>query len=235
MLAFTLWRRPLMTEKIGITLCAVACVLTFSRVGIAASALAALIIVLFRYAPHYRKLTGIATGALFAAGLLLSFGVFAGVLHGAATAIFGSEGGQEFNGGLGSRTDLWHGAYLLWRAHPLFGVGPGNYEYAVGRFFPGVRTHANSMYFQVLAEQGAAGFIALLTMIAATLGVFVRRLRHPLALGACVAVIAINFHQIADCIWLYPKVGVMLWALIAVAAAEVDLANRKNGLPQLVG
>jgi O-antigen ligase len=120
----------------------------------------------------------------------------------------------------------------LWRSHPFTGVGPGNFEMQIGRYFPGVHTHANSMYFQALSEQGIVGFITMLAVVAASIGVFVRRLNQPLALGACMAALAMAFHQIFDCMWLYPKVGVMWWLLLAIAAASVDLSRARENVAE---
>ncbi len=221
MLAFVVLRRPLVLEWVGIAMGTVACLLTFSRGGTAALLLASVVILAVRYFPARRALVGASLTALFCVLLALAFGVFSGALHGKIQSLFGQSG--AFNVGLGSRVDLWHAAYAFWRSHPLFGIGAGNFELEVGRYIPVARTHANGIYFQVLAEQGLAGLIAVLALTAATVGAFIRRLDEPLALGACVVGMAMAFHQIVDCIWLYPKVGVMWWIVLAMGAAVVDL------------
>jgi O-antigen ligase len=74
------------------------------------------------------------------------------------------------------RQFLWRAATNMWRAHPLVGVGGGNFPFLVGQYQPldfdkpeylerdwsGTVTH--SLYFQVLAEHGLAG-ISLLAFI----------------------------------------------------------------------
>lgn len=227
MLAFAVLRRPLVLERIAIAAGCVTCLLTFSKGGVAALAFAAIVLFAVRYAPRVRNVTGGLTGAAFTAIFLLALASFTGALNGSATAhIFGAtDAASRFNGGLGTRPDLWHGAYELWKTHPLTGIGPGNFELQIGRYDPGVRTHANSMYFQALAEQGIAGLIAMLAVVAASILVFVRRLNQPLALGACMAAVVMAFHQIFDCMWIYPKVGIMWWLLLAIAAAAVDLSR----------
>lgn len=223
MVAFAVWHAPLTIERLAISLGTLACFLTFSRAGMGALLLAVAALAAVRYAPARRSVLGAGLLVLFVAALTLAFGVFAGAVHGRAQALFGSSGDHTFNGGLGSRLALWHGAYAIWRSHPLFGIGPGNYEFAIGRYDPGIRTHANSMYFQVLAEQGIAGLVAMFAVVAASIGVFIRRLNQPLALGACAAALAMAFHQIVDCMWIYPKVGIIWWVLLALGAAAVDL------------
>jgi O-antigen ligase len=233
MLAFALARPALAIERIAIVLGYVACVLTFSKAGIFALVVGTALLVAIRYAPQHRRLTAAVTAVVFAALFGLATASFAGVLHGPVERVFGSTtAADRFNSGLGIRSDLWHGAYEMWRPHPLLGVGPGNYELQIGRYDPGVRTHANSMFFQVLAEQGAIGFIAMLAVVAASIGVFVRYLDEPLALGACIAAIAITFHQVFDCMWLYTKVGVMWWLVLAIGAAAVALRERTKNVAE---
>lgn len=225
MLAFALWRPTLIIERAAIALGILACLMTYSRAGIAALVIACAVLLALRYRDHSRVAVGAAAAALFVAILALAFGVFSGALHGHAQSFFGPSGDEAFNGGLGSRVDLWHAAYAMWRSHPLFGIGPGNFEYSVGRYDPGVRTHANGMYFQALAEEGIAGFVAILALVAASIGAFLRRAKDPLAYAACAAAIAIAFHQLLDCMFLYPKVGVIWWVIMALGAAAVDLRD----------
>lgn len=68
------------------------------------------------------------------------------------------------------------------------------------------------------------GLLALFGLVATSLSVFQRRLNDPLILGAFGALIALAFHQIVDSLWIYPKVGVIGWVVIAIAAARVDAA-----------
>jgi O-antigen ligase len=220
-LAFAVLRTPLILERVALALGTAACLLTISRGGIAALGVAAALLLALRYRPEASRAIAIGTGALFAVVLGLAVLEFAGILHGGALAIFGGTG-DRYNGGLGSRPDLWHGAYAMWRSHPLFGVGPGNFELLISKYAAGVHTHANGIYFQTLAEQGLVGALALFAVIAASILPFAKRLREPLALGACVAAVAMAFHQIVDCLWIYPKVGVVFWIVLAAATASVD-------------
>lgn len=232
MLAFAVLRRPLPLERAAIVLGALACLFTFSRGGIGALILACVILLAVRYRRAWRPAVGGVAVAAFAAALTLAFGIFSGALHGRIESLFDSSGVDAFHGGLGSRVDLWHGAYAMWRSHPLFGIGPGNFEFAIGRIDPGVHTHANGMFFQVLAEQGIAGFLALLVLVAASTAVYVRRLNQPLALAACMAAVAMNAHQIVDCMWIFEKVGVFWWVLLALGATAVDIEASADRVPE---
>lgn len=214
-LAFVVIRRGMILEYVALGAGAVASILTFSRAGVSALLLACIVLLALRYVPARRALIGAATLGLFALAMVMAFGVFANVLHGGFASMLGSA---ALNGGLGSRADLWHGAYAMWRGSPLIGVGAGNYERQISQYFPGVRTHANGMFFQVLAEQGLVGLAAMLAVVAAASIPFRRRLDAPLVLGAVMATVALTFHQIGDCMWLFPKVGVLWWVLLALAA-----------------
>jgi len=227
-LVFALWRRSLVIEWVAVAMGTLACFMTFSRGGITALLLAGAVILALRYWPAQRAILGYCVAALFGAELALAFGVFSGALRGGIASLFGLTGEGAFNDGLGSRVDLWHGAYALWRSSPLFGIGAGNFELEIGRYYPGARTHANGIFFQTLAEQGIAGLVALLALLAASVGAFVRRLDEPFALGACMAAVAMAFHQIVDCMWLYPKVGVIWWLVLACGAAAVDASAEKH-------
>jgi O-antigen ligase len=221
-LAFAVLRRPLLLEWVAVAMGSIACLMTFSRGGLAALVLAVAVLLAVRYFPRWRTVTGAFVALLFLGIFALAFGVFSGALHGGIQSLFGLTGEGAFNGGLGSRVDLWHGAYALWQSHPVFGIGAGNFELEVGRYFPGARTHANGIFFQVLAEQGVVGLIAALAVTAVSIGAFVRHFDEPVALGACMAGLAMAFHQIVDCMWLYPKVGVIWWVVLACGAAVVD-------------
>ncbi|MHB8147088.1 MAG: O-antigen ligase family protein [Vulcanimicrobiaceae bacterium] len=218
--AFVALRPSMGFERIALALGALATVLTFSRGGIAGLLLAFAIILLLRH--HRERARGIAIALAF--GFVALFAIACGAMSGHlpdASLIFG-QSTDAYNGGLGTRAELWGGADTLWREHSLFGVGPGNFELEISRFAPGVRTHANSEYFQVLAEQGVVGEVILLALVALSVGVFIRKCDDPLPLAGFTVATILAFHQIVDTLWIYPKVGIMWWVLIAIAASAND-------------
>ncbi len=126
---------------------------------------------------------------------------------------------DKYNGGLGTRADLWHTALSMFRAHPISGVGAGNYELLLGSYgLLGIRTHANSWYFQGAAEGGVAMLLAIAFVIIVALAVFARS-RNGFALAAFAASIGFFIHQIVDDLVFYPKVAAMWWLLLGLAAA----------------
>jgi len=109
------------------------------------------------------------------------------------------------------------------------GVGAGNFEFLLAAYgVTGVRTHANSWYFQLLAEGGLLLFGATIALLATILGTFgfagsLRRLRaaSPWVLAAFAATVALALHQTVDYLVFYPKVGSAWWLLIGIAAAAI--------------
>lgn len=71
-----------------------------------------------------------------------------------------------------ARWALWNAAWRMFRDHPLLGLGPGNYQY----YFPAYHVgrldgdatwgSAHNLYLHQLAERGALGALALLTLCA---------------------------------------------------------------------
>jgi O-antigen ligase len=90
------------------------------------------------------------------------------------------------------RQFLWSVARNMWRAHPILGVGGGNFTFLVGEYqstdyekpeflerdWSGTVTH--SVFFQIASEQGSAGIILFAYLIWAHLRT-IRRLRKRAA------------------------------------------------------
>ena len=90
------------------------------------------------------------------------------------------------------RQFLWSVARNMWRAHPILGVGGGNFSFLVGKYQPadyekpefterdwsGTVTH--SVFFQILAEQGSVGALLFAYSVWAHLRT-IRRLRRQAA------------------------------------------------------
>lgn len=195
-------------------------VLTFSRAGIISTIVAVAIVVLV--GARGRTKAALTT---FAAGLATGFAALGGwsiIIH--SPAVFGFWGLETANpGGVGRHGELWRAAIALWRKHPLFGIGAGNFEFALGSAgLPGVRTHANSLYLQNLAEQGLLGIAATLVLVWQSVAVFARDARSsPFVLGALGASVGFALHQLVDLLVFYPKVGGWWWIIMAVGAAEI--------------
>jgi O-antigen ligase len=208
---------------------AVTDVLTLSRSGIVAAAVGCTVVFLVMRPPRVVRTRTVA-GAVALVGLV----VFLAVRAGFSGDYFSLNPVPQPADHLGNRAILWHAAIVMWEGSPIVGVGAGNYEERLpDAGAPGIHTHANSIYLQSLAEGGVI-------MLATTIGIFATiivtlgrgRVRIPIVTGALAATVGFAVHQIYDDLVFFPKVGVMWWILVGLAAGE--LARRAIRSQRLV-
>ncbi len=218
-LCAALWLGWSWWERIALPLAALATLLTLSRAGIVSLAFGCAIGLLLYYRPEARQTAIYALAGLFAVLMGATLAAAAGALPG-AERLFGSR--TVYDTGLGTRAILWNGAFHMWRAHPIFGIGAGNFQDAIGRYAPGVRTHANSFYLNTLAERGLIGFATLIWLTIATIAAFSRSASRWPVVAALAIAFALTFHHLVDALAIYPKVGAMWWIALALGAASRD-------------
>lgn len=197
-------------------------VASFSRTGIIV-AFAATIVVLVGQRWQRPALTMLAASAGAAAMFFFLFSPRS-IMH-----IFSPlQESAVHAGGVGTRNDLWSAALRMWRSRPILGVGAGNFEYLLQRFGAptGVRTHANSLYLEALADGGIV--LALATTVAAWLVPIRLLARDPFVRAIGIAGIALAIHGVADDVTFYPKVGEWWWLL---AGYGTGCAMRGDSLP----
>jgi O-antigen ligase len=223
-LAFVLLRRSTIAERIALVAAIAALVLSFSRSGLLACLVAAAVLVAIAPAAR-RRLALVTLTAGLGIGILLTGFMSAALAR--DIALFGryaelSE--AEHPGGVGLRSQLWAAAMQIWREHPLLGIGAGNFELALPQAgVEGVRTHANSIYLQSLAEGGLPLFAAWMYTVSAAIWSFARGpLREPFVAGALAATIGFALHQTVDDLVFYPKVGILFWSVLALGATRYD-------------
>ncbi len=221
LLAFVLMRGMTRETGVALALGALALLLTFSRGSVIACGLAVLLVLVLWARPRLQTPVVAILSALLP---VLAVSIVFATLHPSATPFgrfLAPPAIDTYNGGLGTRVELWHAAVSMWHAHPAIGVGPGNYELGVSAFAPGVRTHANNYYLQVLAEQGGLGLLAFALLLAASILPFaaIKRHREPLQIAAIAIIFGLAYHQLIDGLLLYVKVGDLYWTLIGVALA----------------
>lgn len=163
--------------------------------------------------------------ATLAAGLFCGLGiaeVWSALTHSLAVFRFVNFAEVPNAGSVGSRSQLWPAAVMLWERHPILGIGAGNFEFEISQVgLHGIRTHANSIYLQALVEGGLPLFAATLGLTWVSITVFFReRIRSPFMLAAFSASIGLALHQLFDYMTFYPKVGGWWWLILALAAAE---------------
>ena len=83
-----------------------------------------------------------------------------------ASSIVTSFYTEDVKGSTGTRVELWKGSLLVFKQHPLFGVGTGNYQSFIEDLVhekkimePSVAMHAHNIYFQALATRGIIGLV----------------------------------------------------------------------------
>ena len=88
------------------------------------------------------------------------------------------------------RLALQYTGLLIFRAHPVVGIGPGNFEVGLERYGPQISWlwdyvgSAHNLYIHMAAETGAIGLAALLAFLGAVLLVLVRHARSARAAAA---------------------------------------------------
>ena len=214
-------RTPLLDVALGLVV--FADILTFSRAGIVSLPVVGAIVVLWAGRRAWPALRPAIVGAVAGIAGAVWWAIYAhtpGILR-------VSLASSAYAGGVGNRDELWGAALRMWRAHPLLGVGAGNFELDLPEYgVYGVRTHANSWYLQSLAEGGIALFSATLVMAGASIGAFFEkpfvarlRMQSPWVIAALAASVALVLHQVVDDFVFYPKVGGAWFLLLGIAAA----------------
>ncbi|HEV2642035.1 MAG TPA: O-antigen ligase family protein, partial [Candidatus Elarobacter sp.] len=206
------------TLVLVVALAAVTDVLTISRSGIVGVALGVVVVLLV-----LRPLRGAAWRFAGAVAFVVVAGVALALRAGVPAGYFSLDQAPQAADHLANRWQLWQAALELWRTSPVVGVGAGNYELDLPQAgLPGVRTHANSVYLQSLAETGIVGLLATLAMFAVTIVTLGRSaVRRPLVVGALGATVALAAHQTFDDLFFFPKVATAYWLVVGVAVAEI--------------
>lgn len=229
LLASVLYVRRQRLASTALVLAGFALLLTLSRGGIVAGIAGVVVVAVARYRPRRLTPALVTLGIVWSAGIAISIAVGFGAMPFAA-ALFGATG--DWRGGLGTRTLLWHNAIAQWHAHPWFGVGPGNFE-LLSYVMSGIRTHANSLYLNALAETGITGFTAILAFTVLPIVVFLRRARGWIVAGVLGSSTALALHQVVDTLWIYPKVGVLGIVFLGIAAAVCDTLPEREHVVDL--
>jgi O-antigen ligase len=218
---------PLLIAALALGTAALA--LTLSRGGIA-QALCAMAGAMWARGAGTRRLVLVSAVAITVGlgGLALAERSNDALLHVASTQSSLDQGGT------GSRAILWRAALAMGRAHPILGVGAGGFEFALPHYGapPRVRTQANSLYLEALADGG-------IVLLAATLAA---ALVPPLVLLRCgraavfpftvgIAGLALAAHGIVDDVTFYTKVGQLWWIAAGSGAAAAELMKASDSVP----
>jgi hypothetical protein len=126
-----------------------------------------------------------------------------------------------------TRGALWRGALAAWRAHPLLGIGPDNFRHLSPQFMglPATdeRMHANSLYFETLADLGTLGMLAFVAVIAALAAAARRAIARPttrvLALGLAAGLGTYLLHGVLDYFLEFTPTYGLFWLLAGMIVA----------------
>jgi O-antigen ligase len=220
-----------------------ASVLTGTRGGWVALVLAAL--VLWRHARgldsrRVRALLGAGVGLLALAWFTPALGVQARFAQGVSDVRLWYEGGSVWTN-VGTRLELWKGAVMLIREHPLFGLDFAACRARLaelaqaGRLDPMVLTlpHLHNDGLQELATGGVVGFAIWAAILVAPLLFFLRRLdgvRAPqfaAALGGVLVVLAYVGFGLTEVIFWSMK-GSLFYALMVFLLMGFCLNAKEN-------
>jgi O-antigen ligase len=217
----------------AIVMCAGGLFVTLSRGGLLAlgfSMLAALFL-----AGRYRALAWV--GATLA--ILATVGYFALLAPPEAR-----DRVTKADGGTG-RTDIWHVGWRMVEAHPVRGIGSGNFPQASIHYFlaPGALQYgqyfidhpkvAHNMYLHVLAELGIVGLALFISLIGFSVLATIKaaeRFQHAgdrdmelLARGLVVALLGL----LAADFFLSGQFSKQLWILLGLGPAMLALSKRR--------
>ena len=133
------------------------------------------------------------------------------------------------------RVAHWGAAVRMWEAHPIIGVGAGNFNdnfrvYTPVWRFRIPRGHAHDGYLQAAAQAGSIGLLAYVALLGAALfraGRALARsntsLERGIAVGAIGATIAVMAHGIFDYLHVL-NLGLQL----SVVWASIEYVNRRR-------
>jgi O-antigen ligase len=127
------------------------------------------------------------------------------------------------------RAAHWLAGVRMFAAHPLLGVGIGNYSAAYPAYHPrgwyASLDHAHDYYINIAAEAGVVGLAAYVLLVGSALWysfVALRRSREPIfraaGLGVTGALVATSFHNIFDVLFVH-SIVTLLGLLMAIAFA----------------
>jgi O-antigen ligase len=224
--------------RIGATAASVLCLLgiflTLSRGGLVALIVALVASVLFGGRWRYRALM---LAAVIAFGSFMYFGYFAG--HDAVSRVTKVEGGT-------GRQDIWKIGWRMVRAHPVSGVGVGNFQtssihylLAPGsiqrdEFIVDTPKVAHNTYLHVLSELGVVGLTMFVAILGFALVSILRAARCFARLGdeamelVCRSLLVSLFGVLAADFFISAMFNKQLWFLLGLGPALLAIGRARE-------
>ncbi|MHB8461061.1 MAG: O-antigen ligase family protein [Vulcanimicrobiaceae bacterium] len=203
----------------------VALALTYSRTSLVAACVV-IGVLAWTHRAYLRRLF-LPLGAA-ACTVLLFIGIAVHLSHVTSLSQFAERNyAIAHSGGVGTRSELWHAALVLWKSHPLLGIGADNFTYSLASVgLPAIRTQANNLYFEQLADGGVVLLALTLALLAAVLVITLRR-GSGVATAATLGLIAIG---LLDNPWYTP--AVVAWWCIIVGITTAGNTTGDHNAPQ---
>ena len=143
--------------------------------GLVAFAFGSVVLLITRLWQIKKKL-GMAASVVSALGLIT---VVVGLLN------KGPVAGLVYRGSLRNRTDYWHAALSMFKAHPLFGVGLDRFGQNYGQYAPHLQVvqgqgtdNAHNVFLQLLATGGLLVILPYLFLVTVIFVTVIRRTKH---------------------------------------------------------
>lgn len=216
-----------------------------SRGALLGTALALAVIVVVRW-PGTRQAFGIAILASLIFALVANFGLVSlGPLEKVLDAV--GVGGVSFdhvtdaNFSAVERAAHWLAGVRMFAAHPILGVGIGNYAAAYPAYHPrswyAPLAHAHNYYINVAAEAGVLGLATYLLLVGSALWysyASLRRCKDPLLfaaiLGVVGALLATDFHNLFDVLYVHGLVA-LLGLLMSMVPVSLKMTTALEASP----
>jgi O-antigen ligase len=199
----------------------------------------------FHWFAHKKRLWIAALAIVVCSAALLSTERVERRLEDATTDFSALHHGDE-NTSVGLRLQLWQASFRLFAEHPVYGVGKGKLERALGDLAAHgqasteiVNERAHSDFFSTIAETGAIGAVCLLIFY---FGLTVhfwreRRTQDPTIRAAAYSGLAVSFSTIVFGLTIDVLVPVMVTSLVALLSAAflavIDARKRELSHPAI--
>jgi O-antigen ligase len=129
----------------------------------------------------------------------------------------------------------------MFAAHPLLGVGIGNYSAAYPAYHPrgwyAALAHAHNYYINIAAESGVVGLAAYMLFVGSALWYSCATIRRvsdrfyaAAALGVLGALITTSFHNLFDVLYVHGLVALLglLVALVPIALRDASAESMRE-------
>jgi O-antigen ligase len=206
-----------------------------SRGALLATVAALLVVVPLRYrevrVPLLAGAVAAATAGWLAALGLVPLGPAARLLSAVGLGSVDFSHVTDANFSAVERAAHWLAGVRMFAAHPILGVGIGNYAAVYGAYHPrgwyAALEHAHNYYINIAAEAGVVGLIAYVLLAGSALWysyAAIRRVQDPVyraaVLGVMGALVATSFHNLFDVLYVH-GMAALLGILMALVACSL--------------